>query len=103
MSQNDEPKVRRKTLDEVLMPEGRQFCWEVYSHLAINVSSVITVNESLERARSQGNLWCRQKQRDALGDRILLEGCWNNSELMNINDHDILMIALTDIGEFQEW
>jgi len=49
----------------------------------------------------QGILWCRQKQRDALGDRILLEGCWKSSELMNINDHDILMIAFTDIGELQ--
>jgi len=41
----------------------------------MNVSSVITVNESLDRARLQGILWCRQKQRDALGDRILLEVC----------------------------
>jgi len=69
----------------------------------MNVSSVITVNESLDRAWLQGILWCRQKQRDALGDRILLEGCWKSSELMNINDRDILMIAFTDIGEIQGW
>jgi len=47
----------------------------------MNVSSVITVNGSLDRAWLEGILWCRQKQRDALGDRILLEGCWKSSAL----------------------
>jgi hypothetical protein len=30
-----------------------------------------------------------------------LRGAEKSSELMNINDHDILMIAFTDNGEFQ--